>query len=159
MRGQVLGFDNMAGEGVISAEDGQRYSFRGSEWKGEAKLLSAGRQIDFDLADGVPVAIYPVPGAAGDGSSGGSEKSHVAAGLLALFLGGLGIHKFYLGYNQEGVILLISTFVSWILLFILIGFLGLFAIGIITLIEAVIYLTTSQADFDRIYVEGRKGWF
>ena len=31
------------------------------------------------------------------------SKSRVAAGLLGIFLGGLGVHNFYLGYNEKGI--------------------------------------------------------
>ncbi|HIV86709.1 MAG TPA: TM2 domain-containing protein [Candidatus Pygmaiobacter gallistercoris] len=31
------------------------------------------------------------------------SKSRLAAGLLGIFLGGLGIHNFYLGYNDKGI--------------------------------------------------------
>ena len=37
------------------------------------------------------------------------QKDRVAAGLLAIFVGGLGIHKFYLGYNKEGIITLVIS--------------------------------------------------
>lgn len=36
-------------------------------------------------------------------------KSKIAAGLLALFLGTLGIHNFYLGYKGKGIAQLILT--------------------------------------------------
>lgn len=37
-------------------------------------------------------------------------KSKLVAGLLAIFLGAIGIHNFYLGYNSKGVTqLLLST--------------------------------------------------
>ena len=40
-----------------------------------------------------------------------AAKSKLAAGLLAFFLGGLGIHNFYLGYTSRGVVqLLLSLF-------------------------------------------------
>lgn len=43
-----------------------------------------------------------------------SDKSKLAAGLLAIFLGQLGIHNFYLGYTQRGVTqLLVSVLLSW----------------------------------------------
>ena len=35
-------------------------------------------------------------------------KSQVTALLLALFLGGLGIHRFYLGYTWQGVVQLLT---------------------------------------------------
>lgn len=38
------------------------------------------------------------------------QKSKLVAGLLAIFIGTLGIHNFYLGYNQKAIIqLLIAT--------------------------------------------------
>jgi TM2 domain-containing membrane protein YozV len=39
----------------------------------------------------------------------GPPKSKIAAGLLGIFLGWLGIHRFYLGYNGIGVCQLLLT--------------------------------------------------
>jgi TM2 domain-containing membrane protein YozV len=51
-------------------------------------------------------APAPPPGA-GPATYGASRspalKSKLAAALLGIFLGGLGIHRFYLGYNAIGV--------------------------------------------------------
>jgi TM2 domain-containing membrane protein YozV len=80
----------------------------------------------------------------------GAEKK-IPAGVLAILLGGLGIHKFYLGYTKEGVIMLLVTVLT-------LGF-GGFVMGIIALIEGIIYLTKPDAEFDSTYVTGRKGWF
>ena len=84
-----------------------------------------------------------------------SSKSKVAAGLLALFLGGLGIHKFYLGYSKEGLIMLLVSVIG-----------GVLTIGIasgvvatIALVEGIIYLTKDDSEFEMTYVNGRKGWF
>jgi TM2 domain-containing membrane protein YozV len=57
----------------------------------------------------------------------------------------LGIHKFYLGYTKEGVIHILLSCIG-------IG-------GIIGLIEGIIYLTKSDEEFNRTYVQGRKAWF
>jgi len=77
----------------------------------------------------------------------GADKKLVA-GLLAIFLGSLAIHKFYLGYKKEAIIhlvisILTCTFAGWI----------------IGLIEGIIYLTKSDAEFVATYVTGRKPWF
>ncbi len=38
-----------------------------------------------------------------------SDKSKLTAGLLAVFLGAIGIHNFYLGHTQRGTIQLVAT--------------------------------------------------
>lgn len=64
-----------------------------------------------------------------------SPKSKVAAGLLAIFLGFLGIHKFYLGYKKTGAIMLaVSIGTGW-----LTAGLGLAAMWLVGVIEGIIY--------------------
>ncbi|MBR6158905.1 MAG: TM2 domain-containing protein [Lachnospiraceae bacterium] len=79
------------------------------------------------------------------------SKDRVAAGLLAIFVGGLGIHKFYLGYNKEGIITLVISLVTC-------GA-GAAVMSVIGLIEGIIYLTKTEEEFEYTYVEGYKGWF
>ena len=88
-----------------------------------------------------------------DNATGDNKK--VLAGVLAILLGPLGIHKFILGYNKEGIILLVVTF---ILGFITCG-LGAGLTGLIGLIEGIIYLTKSDEDFYNTYQVGKKPWF
>lgn len=85
-----------------------------------------------------------------DNKPPGAEKK-IAAGICGILLGAFGIHKFILGYTKEGIIMLLVTVLT-------LGILG-FVMGIIGLIEGIIYLTKSDEDFVRIYVQGRKGWF
>ena len=87
------------------------------------------------------------------------SKSKVAAGVLAIVLGALGVHKFYLGYTGPGIILLLATIVSAALTIVLIGILGIIAISVIVLVEGILYLTKSDEEFHSIYVENRKSWF
>ena len=83
------------------------------------------------------------------------QKDHVAAGLLAIFLGMFGVHKFYLGCNQAGFLMLAVTVIGSIFTF------GLAAavIEVISIIEGVIYLTQSQTQFDQVYVLNQREWF
>ncbi len=81
------------------------------------------------------------------------SKSKVAAGLLAIFLGCLGIHKFYLGYTTQGIILLLVTIFGALLL------VGPLITAVISFIEGIIYLTKSDEDFNNIYVVKKKEWF
>ena len=82
-------------------------------------------------------------------------KDHVVASLLAIFLGPLGIHKFYLGYNTAAFITMAVTILGSIVTF------GLAAnvMGVLSLIEGIIYLSKSQTEFEPIYVVGHKEWF
>ena len=63
-------------------------------------------------------------------------KSKIAAGLLGIFLGGLGIHNFYLGYTKKAVVQLLLTVVGGLLTF---GILS-YIVGIWGLIEGILIL-------------------
>ncbi len=102
------------------------------------------------MSDPFSTTPPPAPG-------GGDKKEKIAAGLLAIFLGALGIHKFYLGGKQQktaGIVMLIVTIVGSCLLF-----LGPIVMGVIALIEGILYLTKDDAEFDRVYGYGDKAWF
>ncbi len=68
-----------------------------------------------------------------------SSKNKVVAGLLAIFLGGFGIHKFYLGKIGQGILYLIFC---WTFIPAVIGF-----------FEGIIYLATSDENFESKYGE------
>ncbi len=84
-----------------------------------------------------------------------APKDRIAAGLLGIFLGSLGIHKFYLGYSTAGVIMLVITLAGSIFTFGLSGA----VMGIIGIIEAIIYLTKTQQEFENTYVYNKREWF
>lgn len=78
-------------------------------------------------------------------TTSGSKKT--TAGILALILGGFGIHKFYLGYTGAGILQIVITLVTC-------------GIGsVIGLAEGVIYLTKSDEDFVATYQHNKKPWF
>lgn len=83
------------------------------------------------------------------------SKSKIAAGLLAIFLGSLGIHKFYLGYSGAGIVMLLVSLLAGIVT------LGLATaiMSLIALIEGIIYLTKTDEQFYYTYVAGKKSWF
>src|SRR5690606_17125578 len=86
---------------------------------------------------------------------GGSDNKKILAGILAIVFGAFGIHKFILGYNKEGIIMLAVT----LILGGLTCGVGAGLAGIIGLIEGIIYLTKSDAEFYATYQLGRKPWF
>lgn len=64
------------------------------------------------------------------------QKSKIAAGLLAIFLGSFGVHNFYLGYTNKAVAQLLITLLSC-------GTLS-FVSGTWALVEGVMILTGSM---------------
>lgn len=102
-----------------------------------------------------PPAPTPAPAAAAPVASTSSAKDKkLLAGILGIVLGAYGVHKFILGYQKEGIIMAVT------------GVVGLFLCGIPTLVTAIIglvegimYLTKSDEEFDRMYIQGKKTWF
>jgi len=84
-----------------------------------------------------------------------SDNKKILAGILAIILGGFGIHKFILGYTKEGIIMLAATLILGV---VTCGIAG-WVVWIIGLIEGIIYLTKSDEEFYNIYQVGKKPWF
>lgn len=81
-------------------------------------------------AKGTPA---PVPGALASGNG----KNKTTAGLLAILLGGFGVHKFYLGKIGMGILYLV--------------FCWTFIPSLAALIEGILYLTSTDEAFARKY--------
>lgn len=64
----------------------------------------------------------------------GAQKSKLAAGLLAIFIGSLGIHNFYLGFTKRAVAQLLISLLTFGI--------GAPIIAIWALIEGIFYLTS-----------------
>ncbi len=154
MRGKILNVNYSTGEGIISGDDGQRYSFQNGDWNGQAPP-AAGQAVDFQNNGDRAVSVFKI---AGDNPFSG-DKNKLIAGLLGIFLGGLGVHKFYLGYNKPGIIMAAMTIGGFLTSWLIIGLLPLMAASLIGFIEGIIYIVTSDEDFERKYVQGQHHWF
>jgi TM2 domain-containing membrane protein YozV len=78
-------------------------------------------------------------------------SNKLAAGICGILLNCLGIHKFILGYTGAGLTMLLVSLLTCGI--------GAIVMSVIGLIEGIIYLTKSDEEFIRIYVDGRKEWF
>lgn len=82
------------------------------------------------------------------------ENKKLLAGILAILFGWLGVHKFILGYQKEGIIMAIVGIVGWFLCGI-----PTMIVSIIGLVEGIMYLTKSDEEFYNTYQSGQKPWF
>jgi TM2 domain-containing membrane protein YozV len=84
----------------------------------------------------------------------------IAAGICGILLGCFGIHKFIVGLNTAGTIMLIVSLFGAILSpCLIVPALALAAMGIIGLAEGIIYLTKTDEDFYQTYAIQKKEWF
>lgn len=75
------------------------------------------------------------------------ESKRVLAGILAIILGSLAVHKFVLGYTKEGIIQIVLNIITC----------GV--ASIVPFIEGIIYLTKSDEEFVYTYQTNQRGWF
>lgn len=143
-----------------------------SEWRPAARvkglLPEAARSGPPDLPAGSREAqsLVPAPTEAPYVDERAFVGKKTTAAVLAILLGSLGIHKFILGLPKPGGIMLGASLVG-----LLGGFVGLFCLvtlpllivptvmGVIGIVEGIIYLQKSDAEFYRLYAVEKKGWF
>jgi TM2 domain-containing membrane protein YozV len=145
MRGKVLAFNDIDGTGLISGDDGLRYGFTRAGLRGGSGAPPPGAEVDFLVENGAANGVYVIAPPA-------SDKNRIVAALLALFLGYWGVHKFYLGKTNAGVIMLACGTVGWLL------FIPGLVNWVISIIEFVIYLVKTDQEFYRDYVVGDRTW-
>ena len=149
----------------IIGSDGQQYGPVNAEqlrrWLGENRVnaqtliqpegatdwkpVSAFPEFAGDLKLAPPLAVPPPADVAA------KAANKIAAGICGLLIGSFGIHKFLLGYTAAGVIMLLVTLLTC-------GIGGV-VMHIIAIIEGIIYLTKTDEEFVRTYVDHRKEWF
>ncbi len=146
MRGQVLGVDTRTGDGIVTGDDGRRYSFRPEDWAdlGEPRI---GMYVDFETYGSRALSIFPVPGAAAQTAAPPApapnldDRNKYIAALLAFFLGPFGVHRFYLGRNGSGIAMLVLTCTL----------VGLLVSAPWALIDMIRYLIMSDREFAERY--------
>lgn len=84
-------------------------------------------------------------------SESSTDSKKIAAGICAILLGTLGIHKFILGYTTSGVIMLLVSLLTCGL--------GGIVMWVIGLAEGIIYLTKTDEEFYNTYIANKKEWF
>lgn len=91
-----------------------------------------------------PIATPPI-------ASNPRASNKIPAGVCGILLGAFGVHKFILGYTGAGFIMLLVSLLSCGTVYPVMHIIGL--------VEGVIYLTKTDDEFVRLYVDGRKEWF
>lgn len=80
-----------------------------------------------------------------------SPRKKIPAGICGILLGAFGVHKFILGYHKEGLIMLLTTVLTFGC-----GGIVMWPVG---LIEGIIYLKKPDDEFVQVYLRSRRGWF
>lgn len=146
MRGQILGVDGRTGRGVIAGDDGTRYTFGRDDWSHQTEP-AVGSTVDFEADGQSAVSLFPMPKTpAGDvgvrapvavQSVPHADRNKLVAAVLALFVGTLGLHRFYLGRIGSGITMLILSVTVF----------GLIVTAPWAFIDAIRYLVMSDEGF------------
>lgn len=129
--------------------------------KAAKKVKDAAKDIAKDIDENTKEFQEDAKGTAEEFKKGAKEayeqltsensSKRVLVGILAILFGAIGLHKFILGYNKEGLIMLVISILT-------LG-IGAWIMGLVGLIEGVIYLTKSDDEFYQIYQANEKHWF
>lgn len=150
MKGQVLDFNLQSGEGLISSEDGERYSFVSSEWKSSEQLPAKNVKVDFTQKDAEATAIYAeqeVHSANESANTGTAKLIYFGylAGLIIPFVSLIGLIMAYINkgngphWLDENYRFQIRTFWIGVLYFFTSALLTIIVIGWFTFIVTLIW--------------------
>ena len=143
------------GVGTITGEDGSSYNLITEDILVNTKQIEGrglvGHKVFF-IPNGAQakrvivrddiLGIYIV---AADGSFIGNGDRLISA-IIAVLLGLIGAHKFYLGYKSQGILMFLAGTVGWLLIF------PPFISFVISIAEAFIYLSKTDQEFYDTYI-------
>lgn len=73
-----------------------------------------------------------------------ANSKRTTAGILAILLGGWGVHRFYIGDTTGGILRIVAC---------------CGAFNIIGIIEGILYLRMTDEQFYQTYIVNKKAWF
>jgi len=116
-----------------------------TEWKSLDSFPELAAELRSAPPSFAPPIVAPPP------VSNPRASNKIPAGICGILLGAFGIHKFILGYTGAGIIMLLLSILSCGTIYPVMHIIGL--------VEGIIYLTRTDDEFVRLYVDGRKEWF
>ena len=149
----------------IIGSDGEQYGPASAEqlrgWLAENRVNGRTLIQPEGATDWQPLGAFPefsgavqsiaLPAGPPPANLSAKASNKIAAGICALLIGSFGVHKFLLGYTGAGIIMLLVTLLTCGL--------GAVVMYVIAIIEGIIYLTKSDQDFYREYIQQQKPWF
>lgn len=179
MKGLILVFNDQKQVGAIATTSGKRYLFPIKDWKEDLAAPERGLMVEFEAGEDnrarnvrlalpdapqaeparqVPVEVVQVPPPYVP-----TPKKKSVLTLLTLFLGLLGVQKFYMGAWGWGIVYIAALILSLVLM-VLHPLLGVFytLLFCFVLAEAIRYILMSDAQFDakvKAYQARRPGPF
>ena len=121
--------------------------------KQEIKTLQA--EVDSLSPQTSQYSVPPQPSQYSDPMWDEIKRKRTTTGVMGIIFGFLGVHKFILGYTEEGFILLLVSVIGGI---ITCG-LSILVTDLIGIIEGIIILSKTPEEFKRLYLDKTTGWF
>lgn len=148
MRGEIISVDSFSGDGLITGEDGARYSFTSSSSR---TALRTGDKVDFVGTDGVATDIIALSAPAANGGTAGYGYAQPRAGG--------GAYDFsWAMFQFEGRMRRSHFWISWGILFA-----AGFILGLIPIIGSIIGIALIYpqvaVQVKRLHDMGRSGWW
>lgn len=112
MRGEILTYDDGPGTGLISGDDGSRYTFTRADLQ-QLTPVRAGTKVDFVAMDGAATQVFVIGRPAGSGYVPGVAGSGATFDWRKLFLdadGRIGQKDYWIGF---GILFAVNVVFSW----------------------------------------------